>query len=155
MRSISKKKIDTEAKSLKPRSSAPNVPGLRMTNQRASILAIIRQGHGHLDADEVYRQAREKQSRLSLSTVYRTLQKLRQIGLIEELHFDEEHHHYEIKPPTEHHHLLCLGCGKVIEFKYPLARLVKKNAIEAQDFEITGSEVRMTGYCADCQESKK
>ncbi|MDO8687123.1 MAG: transcriptional repressor, partial [Dehalococcoidales bacterium] len=97
----------------------------------------------------------EKQSRLSLSTVYRTLQKLRQIGLIEELHFDEEHHHYEIKPPTEHHHLLCLGCGKVIEFKYPLARLVKKNAVEAKDFEITGSEVRMTGYCADCQESKK
>jgi len=132
-----------------------NTAGLRNTAQRALIMNIIRNGTGHLDADEVYRQAKRKQPRLSLSTVYRTLQKLKGLGLIEELHFDEAHHHYEIKPPTEHHHLLCLGCGKVIEFKYPLARLVKKNAIEAKDFEITGSEVRMTGYCANCQETKK
>lgn len=155
MRSSSKKARDTNPQSLVATLQSPDVAGLRMTSQRASILAIIRQGQGHLDADEVYRRARQKQPRLSLSTVYRTLHKLRQLGLIEELHFDEEHHHYEIKPPTEHHHLLCLSCGKVIEFKYPLARLVKKNAIEAKDFEITGSEVRMTGYCADCQESKK
>lgn len=129
--------------------------GLRNTTQRSLVLDIIRRGQGHLDADEVHRQAKRKQPRISLSTVYRTLQKLKGLGLIEELHFDEAHHHYEIKPPTEHHHLLCLGCGKVIEFKYPLARLVKKNAIEAKDFEITGSEVRMTGYCTDCRENKR
>src|SRR3989304_10031371 len=123
-----------------------NTAGLRNTTQRTLILDIIRRGQGgHLDADEVHRQAKRKQPRLSLSTVYRTLQKLKGLGLIEELHFDEAHHHYEIKPPTEHHQLLCMGCGKVIEFKYPLARLVKKNDIEAKDFEITGSEVRMTG----------
>jgi Fur family ferric uptake transcriptional regulator len=132
-----------------------NTAGLRNTTQRALIMEIIRNGKGHLDADEVYRQAKKKQPRLSLSTVYRALQKLKGLGLIEELHFDEAHHHYEIKSLTEHHHLLCLGCGKVIEFKYPLARLVKKNAFEAKDFEITCSEVRMTGYCADCQESKR
>ena len=132
-----------------------NTAGLRNTAQRALIMDIIRHGQGHMGADEVYRQAKRKQPRLSLSTVYRTLQRLKNLGLIEELHFDEAHHHYEIKPPTEHHHLLCLSCGKVIEFKYPLARLVKKNAIAAKDFEITGSEVRMTGYCADCQEGKK
>lgn len=129
--------------------------GLRNTTQRALVLDIIRRGHGHLDADEVHRQAKRKQPRISLSTVYRTLQKLKSLGLIEELHFDEAHHHYEIKPPAEHHHLLCLGCGKVIEFKYPLALLVKANVPEARDFEIIGSEVRMTGYCADCHESKK
>jgi Fe2+ or Zn2+ uptake regulation protein len=129
--------------------------GLRSTAQRSLILQIIHQGHGHLDADEVYRRAKRKQPRLSLSTVYRTLQKLKNLGLTEELHFDETHHHYEIKLSAEHHHLVCLGCGKVIEFKYPFARLVKENANEAKDFEITDSEVRMTGYCADCQESKK
>jgi len=52
---------------------ALSVTGMRVTNQRALILEIIRQGQGHLDADEVYRQAREKQPCLSLSTVYRTL----------------------------------------------------------------------------------
>jgi len=131
-----------------------NTAGLRNTAQRALIMDIIRQGKGHLDADEVHRRAKLKQPRLSLSTVYRTLQKLKGLRLIEELHFDEAHHHYEIKPPTEHHHLVCLGCGKIIEFKYPLARLVKRNAPEAKDFEITGSEVRMTGYCVDCQKKR-
>ena len=134
-----------------------NMAGLRNTAQRALIMDIIRKGQGqvHLDADEVYRRAKERQPRLSLSTVYRTLQKLKGLGLIEELHFAEAHHHYEIKPRTHHHHLECLGCGKIIEFKYPLAELCKKEVREAKDFEITGSEVRMTGYCADCQESKK
>ena len=128
---------------------------MRVTNQRALIMKIIRQGQGHLDADEVYRLAREKQSRLSLSTVYRTLQLLTKLGLVGEVHFDEGHHHYEIKPPTMHHHLVCLNCGQVIEFNYPLARLVKRNVAEAKNFEIIGSEVRMTGYCPRCRQSKK
>ena len=110
--------MNTETKSLENSRRVLSVPGLRATNQRALILEIIRRGQGHLDADEVYRQAREKQPRLSLSTVYRTLQLLKRLGLVEEVHFDEAHHHYEVKPSSEHHHLVCLGCGKVIEFRY-------------------------------------
>ena len=134
---------------------ALTIPGLRITSQRELILEIIRQGKGHLDADEIYRRAREKKPRLSLSTVYRNLQTLKKLGLVEELHFDESHHHYEIKPPIEHHHLVCLGCGQVIEFKYPLARLVRKKVTEAKDFEITGDEVRMTGYCPACRKNRR
>lgn len=129
--------------------------GLRNTAQRALIMDIIRRGKGHLDADEVYRQAKQKQPRLSLSTVYRTLQKMKGLGIIEELHFAEAHHHYEIKPPADHHHLECLGCGRIIEFRYPLISTVKRNVPEAKDFEITGNEVRMTGFCAACQKNKK
>jgi Fur family ferric uptake transcriptional regulator len=140
---------------LKKSSQELNLPGLRITSQRALILDIVRQGEGHLDADEVYRRARQIQPRLSLSTVYRNLQTLKKLGLVEEVHIDETHHHYEIKSSTEHHHLVCLGCGRVIEFQYPLARLVKRNVPEAKDFEITSSEIRMTGYCRDCQESIK
>ncbi len=147
--------MDTKTKSLENTRRTLNLSGLRITNQRALILEVIRHGQGHLDADEVYHQAREKQPRLSLSTVYRTLQTLKKLGLVEEVHFDEEHHHYEIKPPTEHHHLVCLGCGRVIEFNYPLARLVKRNIAEAKGFEITGSEIRMTGYCLTCRQSRK
>jgi Fe2+ or Zn2+ uptake regulation protein len=131
------------------------LPGLRITNQRTLILGIIRHGKGHLDADEVYRRARRKQPRLSLSTVYRTLQILKKLGLVAEVHFDEDHHHYEVRPAIEHHHLVCLGCGRVIEFQYPLARLVKKNVPQARDFEIAGSEVRITGYCPVCRRNRK
>ena len=123
--------------------------GMRITNQRALIMEIMRQGH--LDADEIYRRARRKEPRLSLSTVYRTLQAFKKQGLVAEVHLDESHHHYEVKPPAGHHHLVCLGCGRVVEFQYPLSRLVKKNVPEARDFSITEAEIRLAGYCAECR----
>ena len=147
--------MDTKAESLEDARRILNIPGVRMTSQRALILEIIRRGEGHLDADEVYRQAREKQPRISLSTVYRTLQTLKKLGLVEELHFDEEHHHYEIKSSIEHHHLTCLGCGQVVEFQYPLARLIKRNVAETKDFEIVGTELHMSGYCSECQRERE
>lgn len=134
---------------------ALNAAGMRVTNQRALIMEIIRQGKGHLDADEIYRRARERETRLSLSTVYRTLHMFKEAGLVEELHFNEDHHHYEVKPPTEHHHLLCLGCGRVTEFNRPLSRYIKRNVPEAKGFDVTGTEVRMTGYCPKCRRSRK
>jgi Fe2+ or Zn2+ uptake regulation protein len=137
------------------RRKALNRVGMRFTNQRALIMEIIRQGRGHLDADEIYRRAREKESRLSLSTVYRTLQMMKKLKLVDELHFDENHHHYEVKPSAEHHHLKCLDCGKVIEFNYPLSRYIKRNVPEAKGFDITDAEVKMTGYCARCRGGKK
>jgi Fur family ferric uptake transcriptional regulator len=147
--------MDKKSKSLEKTRQTLYLTGLRVTNQRALIMGILQQGNGHLDADEVYRRAREKQPRLSLSTVYRTLQALKKVGLVEEVHIDETRHCYEIKPTTEHHHLVCLECGRVVEFQYPLARLVKRKVAEAKDFEITGSEVRMTGYCPACREKRK
>lgn len=154
MRSISNKAVGKETGSLE-NDKAFNVIGTRVTKQRALIMAIIRRGQGHLDADDVYRQAREKQPRLSLSTVYRNLQLLKKLGLVEELHFDEAHHHYEVKPSSEHHHLVCLGCGRVIEFGYPLTRYMKRNVPEAKDFKVVDAEVRMMGYCPRCRQGRK
>ena len=127
-----------------------NKSGLRFTSQRSLILNIIRQGRGHLDADDIYHHARQVQPRISLSTVYRNLQTLKKLGIIEELHFDEAHHHYEIKPANEHHHLVCLDCGRVVEFEYPLSRLVKENIAEARDFELSDLEIRIAGHCPKC-----
>ncbi len=141
--------MTSKIKSLESNRRALNATGLRATSQRSLILEIIR--HGHLDADEIYRQARVKQPRLSLSTVYRTLQVLKKLGLVEELHFDETHHHYEVKPSSEHHHLVCLGCGKVVELEYPLSPKMKKNIAREKGFEVTGVEIRMTGYCSKCR----
>jgi len=129
--------------------------GKRFTPQRALIMDIIRQGEGHLDADEIYRRARERGSRLSLSTVYRTLQVMKELNMVEELHFDENHHHYEVKPSAEHHHLVCLGCGRVIEFNYPLSRYLKSKVPEAKDFTIDETRVQVTGYCAQCARSRR
>ena len=132
-----------------------SAPGLRVTSQRALILEIIRHGRGHLDADEIYRRARKKQPRISLSTVYRTLQTLKKLGLVEELHFDEAHHHYEIKPPTEHHHLVCVACGTVVEFECPLSQKMQEDVSREKGFEVTDVEVRMRGYCPKCRQERK
>jgi len=127
---------------------------MRATNQRALILEVIRHGQGHLDADEIYRRARIKQPRISLSTVYRTLRMFKELGLIEELHFDDAHHRYEIKPSSEHQHLICLGCGKIVEFECPLSSKMKEDIARENDFEVTGVEVRMTGYCPQCRQDR-
>lgn len=128
--------------------------GKRVTNQRTLILEIIRQRKGHIDADEIYRQARIIQPRISLSTVYRTLKALKEPGLIEELHLNDSHHHYEMKSTSKHHHIVCLGCGKVIEFEYPISNYVQENIPEARDFQIVDMEIRMVGYCSQCQLEK-
>ena len=126
--------------------------GLRATSQRAAILDIIKQSRDHLDADEIYRRARRREPRISLSTVYRTLQRFKDSGLVEETHFDDSHHHYEPKPRGKHHHLVCLKCGRVVEFDSDLLSHIKENVPEAEGFDVSRLELRMTGYCGECKE---
>ncbi len=145
--------MTSKTKSLEGNRRVLNVTGLRATSQRALILEIIH--HGHLDADEIYRQARIKQPHLSLSTIYRTLRMFKKLGLVEELHFDEAHHHYEMKPSSEHQHLVCLNCGKIMEFEYPLSQKMKRDIARGKGFEVTGVEIRMTGYCSKCRQDRK
>ena len=132
-----------------------NNAGKRFTHQRALIMDIIRQGRGHLDADEIFLRAREIEPRLSLSTVYRTLQMLKELDIVDELHFGENHHHYEVKPTQEHHHLVCLGCGRVIEFDYPLSRYLKREVAALKDLDIDETEIRVAGYCKQCRRSQR
>lgn len=125
--------------------------GRRVTSQRRLLLDLIRAQRGHLDADELYRRAREKNPRLSLSTVYRTLRLFKRLGLVEELHFEEEHHHYEGRPSREHYHLVCLRCGKVTEFESPLVPRLKAALSREHRFQVASGEIHFSGYCADCR----
>ena len=128
--------------------------GKRTTSQRRLLLALISQAGGHLDADELYRRAREQELSISLSTIYRNLSLFKKLGLVEERHFAEEHHHYEAKATAEHHHLVCLGCDEVIEFQSPLTEQMKRQIQKESNFVITDTEVCMMGYCARCQQSR-
>ena len=123
--------------------------GQRVTRQRSLLLKLI-QDEGHLDASELYQRAREMEPRLSLSTVYRNLQLFKKLELVAEHDFTETHHHYEAKSKAEHHHLLCLGCGKIVEFRCPLSQRIKAQVSREHGFEITNAEVRMMGFCPSC-----
>jgi len=127
----------------------------RVTTQRALLLDLLHRSHGHVDADELYRSAKKKNPRISLSTVYRNLHLFKKMGLVDERHFDEEHHHYEVKSGEEHQHMLCGRCGKVVEFDYPAGRKFRQDIARKYDFDITGVEVHVTGLCSSCRESQR
>ncbi|MBC8448205.1 MAG: transcriptional repressor [Chloroflexi bacterium] len=127
--------------------------GKRVTPQRVLILETIREGGGHLDADEIYRRARQKAPHLSLSTVYRTIGVLKEAGVIEELHLGEGHHHYELRAEKGHHHLICQACGQVIEFDCPFSQELWHSLSGKHGFEITDVRLSLLGYCADCRQN--
>jgi Fur family ferric uptake transcriptional regulator len=125
--------------------------GKRNTAQRKLLLNLIQQAGSHIDADELYRRARNLEPSISLSTVYRNLRVFKELGLVEERHLAQEHHHYEAKPAVEHHHLVCLRCGKVVDFVSPLAERVKRQVSESNSFLVVKSEICMEGYCSSCR----
>ncbi|MCK4698285.1 MAG: transcriptional repressor [Dehalococcoidia bacterium] len=128
--------------------------GQRVTSQRRLLLDLLRHSEGHLDADELYRLAKEREPRISLSTVYRALSLFKELGLVEERHFADEHHHYEVKRKREHHHLVCLGCGKVVEFQSPLTKRIKEDVSRQSGFEILNASVSLEGYCERCRQER-
>jgi len=129
--------------------------GCRITGQRKLLLELMQIHSGHLDAHELYRLARERDPRLSLSTIYRTLGLLHELGLVNELHLGEEHHHYEIAPAAAHHHLVCASCGKIVEFGSSLTEKLTAAVAREHNFEITEASIDLTGYCADCRAARR
>jgi Fe2+ or Zn2+ uptake regulation protein len=125
--------------------------GCRVTAQRTLLLKLLHDCESHVGADDLYHLARTREPRLSLSTVYRTLDRLKRTGLVRELHLDDEHHHYELVDKSNHHHLICQGCGKVIEIKCFLIDEILSHVEEEHDFEVTNAQMEFLGYCADCQ----
>lgn len=125
--------------------------GRRLTDQRQLLLELLQEHGGHLDAHELYRLAQERDPRLNLSTVYRTLGLLRDLGLVDEQHLGEDHHHYELKAPATHYHLVCRTCGSVVEFTSPLIEQLKDAVGRELDYTIADAQVDLLGTCAACR----
>jgi len=123
----------------------------RSTEQRELIRQILQHADEHLDADKIYEQARQRSPSISLSTVYRNLQLFKEMGLVEEHQFGSRRY-YETAPRAKHHHLVCLGCGRVFEFKCPSTERLKSRIGKEEGFRVTEAEVRLAGYCPECQE---
>lgn len=125
--------------------------GVRLTPQRTIIANILQEQGGHLSAEEIHRLARRRHPRLSLATVYRTLRWMKACGLVNELRLNGERYRYEIDRDEAHQHMVCLDCGKVIEFTCGHCTDVHGDLAEEHGFHITGARVRLLGYCADCR----
>jgi len=127
----------------------------RVTDQRRLLLEIIREHGEHLDADQIYALARRRNPRLSLSTVYRTLGLLRDLGLVDEVHLGQDHHHYEMKPAAAHHHLICRACGRVTEFSTFLADEMAASVGDQYGYDVQEVRIELTGLCDLCCQAQE
>ena len=95
--------------------------GLKVTNQRKTVLkALSSKPDQHLTAEEIYELVRVDIPEIGIATIYRTIQLLCELGLIDKLNLDDGYVRYEIgkedKNEHHHHHLICVNCGKVLKF---------------------------------------
>ncbi len=91
--------------------------GLKTTRERTALFDEIFSAHRHFDAEDLVIRMRERGTKISRATIYRTLEILHECGLVGRVRLNEEKYRYERLKRGEHHdHLVCTSCGKVIEF---------------------------------------
>jgi Fur family ferric uptake transcriptional regulator len=128
--------------------------GIRMTQQRRAILAVIETAKKHLDAAQILRKAQKLDASVNRSTVYRTLNLLKRQGMIDELdlmHLEGEGHYYERKLGRDHIHMACLRCGKITEFVSDIFDSLKEQLERDCRFRIVVARLEVGGYCANCR----
>jgi len=123
--------------------------GRRITRERRLLLGIIAE-NPHLDAAGIYRLARQRNPRIGLATVYRTLNLLTELDLVDVVSLGEDHSHYEIRG-DDHVHLVCLDCGNVREIP-PLPDLRSLGEIEG--FEVHQAHLELVGLCEACRRKR-
>ncbi len=131
--------------------------GIRLTAQRRALIETIQQATSHLDAATLLKLARERAPNINRATVYRTIELLKKLGMIDELdlmHLDGEKHYYEVKTEQDHLHLACFVCGKIIEFTTPSFERLKREIAAKTAFSVQVVRLEVGGLCSDCSEEK-
>ncbi len=128
--------------------------GIRLTRQRQVLLELIDKTGLHLDADQLYVLAKQRDPKINRVTVYRTISMLKEVGLVDELdlmHWSGGQHYYETRLKQEHGHVICLRCGKVEEFfGHPLQRI--RRQVESHfGFQVLIARTEVGGYCPQCR----
>ena len=125
--------------------------GLKFTPERRTILHQVFENHGHFEVEELLFEMRKKKIRVSKATIYRTVALLVKCGLLREVIFGEKHTHYEHVYGHEHHeHLVCIGCGKIIEFSDQKIEKFQDEVCEKNKFTPETHRFQIMGHCEDC-----
>ena len=129
-----------------------NSRDLKLTKERKTVLEEIFLHTGHLEAEDLWHNLRKKKKRASRATIYRTLDLLVDSGIVRKVDFGHGHSHYEqVLGHAHHEHMICIKCGKVIEFPdEKIERLIKK-LCEKSGFKHTSHCFQIFGYCKECR----
>jgi Fur family ferric uptake transcriptional regulator len=125
---------------------------LKHTKQRDLILEAFLQSERHATSDEIYQTVRAEHPNIGYTTVYRTMKLLCDAGLAEEHHFDDGVTRYEID--NEHHdHLVCVRCGKIIEFECRAIEQAQLEIAEEHKFHVLRHRHELYGHCRACRDT--
>lgn len=127
--------------------------GIRLTAQRRALIETIQHAEEHLDAASLLELARKRDPNINRATVYRTIELLKRLGMIDELdlmHLNGEKHYYEVKTKKDHLHLACFHCGQIEEFVSPTFERLKREIGATNNFEIQVIRLEVGGLCKAC-----
>lgn len=139
--------------------------GFRVTVPRQTIFSVLSKTDKHMSAEDIYMAVHKAYPAIGLTTVYRTLDLLVQMGLVLKFDFGDGKARYELirgqQEELHHHHLVCKGCGRIIDYtdfigeETDLIEKVEKELSNKYDFKIDRHIIQFYGLCNECKDDKK
>jgi len=124
--------------------------GLKVTLPRMKILELLeRSDPHHKSAEDIYRDLMDAGEEIGLATVYRVLTQFEAAGLVNRHHFEGGQAVFEVNHGHHHDHLVCVKCGKVVEFVDAMIEDRQKQIARDKGFEITEHSLILYGRCSD------
>ncbi|HTP29701.1 MAG TPA: transcriptional repressor [Anaeromyxobacteraceae bacterium] len=130
--------------------------GLKRSKQRDAVAETFFAMGGHVSVDALLVRVRERDPRVSVATVYRTMKLLTECGLAVARRFGDGQARYEPatrRHPVAHDHLICTACGEIIEFESDRISGLQLKEARRHGFEIESRRVELYGRCARCRRS--
>jgi Fur family ferric uptake transcriptional regulator len=125
--------------------------GYRLTPQRMMILEAVEAADDHISAEEIYLQVCARYPHLNISTVYRTLELLKELELATETDLGDGRVRYHSIKKGHHHHLVCHKCGQIIDLDESVLSPLKAVLSRDYKFDADLKHLAIFGYCEKCQ----
>lgn len=119
--------------------------GLRMTDQRRTIAAVLETSEDHPDVEELYSRASGRDPKISIATVYRTVKLFEEAGIIDKLEFGDGRARYEDAERDHHDHLIDMHSGEVIEFVDPDIEKLQEKIAAKLGYKLKGHKLELYG----------
>ena len=124
--------------------------GLKVTLPRMKILEILQHtGPRHMSAEDIYKVMLDSGEEIGLATIYRVLTQFEAAGLVSRHHFETGQAVFEINEGEHHDHLVCVRCGKVVEFMDEMIEKRQQDIAKQHGFKLTDHSMILYGECAD------
>lgn len=126
--------------------------GYRLTPQRLAVLEVIKTGPGHMSVNDVVARVSAQNPALTVPTVYRILQWLKDVNLVAETDLGSGRHVYEYVADNHHHHLVCLRCQRIIDLPESFLDPLRADLRRQYGFVPCMEHLGLFGICPECQD---